>query len=953
MTAAFVHEPTPAGTEFRLVVDGVAVAYERWAVIAPRDLLAGVDTLTRLAAADEAVADADLVLVDHAAIAALSAREAQTLGLPPLTDAVARVETRGIVTQASFGATLQWRHPTGQPIVGAERVGAWLRAGGRHRRLSSALFAIAGAVDAITTAGDDLGARLTAIGRLREVLPAAAQEGIATTAGIVGTVDVVQADAFSLDLVGTGASARLVPILHRAGDVDPLLPPERQAEFGNGQFNQFTDARPVYTLPGRLFVVLTPTLRRCLSEVRRVQSAPFATKKAFLAAPRTFLATALEADADPTVIDAAFVETAAYSDRVIGLGLWKPRVVPWVMDKGTDWFGPDGPAKRRAIPGGLVVGDRRIALSPEEAETLTEQVRTAMARGEPTVRWTPPGEDDITIPSTDATLDALKALGASRATEERERKAAPEPTLSLLILTNEGTVEHQQDFNPRLSVPSRIPDRLRTVPKAHQRDGILWLQQSWLSGRPGVLLADDMGLGKTLQGLAFLAWIREAMEAEAIERGPVLIVAPTGLLSNWMAEHDRHLSPPGLGDILCAFGPALGAIRRTGPDGAPELDRTAIAAADWVLTTYETLRNYDKDFGAVRFAVLMADEAQKVKTPGARTTDALKAMSADFRVALTGTPVENRLADLWCIVDGIHSGWLGDLKAFSARYEAGTDVERLKTLKSLLDQPFGGAPALLLRRMKDDHLPDLPAITTATIEAPLPPIQQAAYDDCIGRLQHQDAPGGVLEALQQLRAISLHPHPDMEGTDEAFIGASARFRIMVDKLDRIAAAGEKALIFVDALDLQSRLSSLLQRRYGLPTPPEIISGEVAGAKRQERVDRFQRQDGGFDAMILSPRAGGVGLTLTAANHVIHLARWWNPAVEDQCNGRAHRIGQVRPVTVHLPIGVLADGRRSFDQNLHALLARKRDLMREALLPSGLDESDQQELFRSTVEAATS
>jgi SNF2 family DNA or RNA helicase len=175
------------------------------------------------------------------------------------------------------------------------------------------------------------------------------------------------------------------------------------------------------------------------------------------------------------------------------------------------------------------------------------------------------------------------------------------------------------------------------------------------------------------------------MQRGDITRAPVLIVAPTGLLANWSAEHARHLSGTGLGDCLGAFGTGLRALRTDGQ----ALDITRIAEADWVLTTYETLRDHSSDFGAVRFAAFISDEAQKVKTPGVRMTDAVKAMEADFRIAMTGTPVENRLADLWCIIDGVRSGFLGDLHSFSRTYEATAGLESLKALKELLDKPSG------------------------------------------------------------------------------------------------------------------------------------------------------------------------------------------------------------------------------------------------------------------------
>jgi SNF2 family DNA or RNA helicase len=604
------------------------------------------------------------------------------------------------------------------------------------------------------------------------------------------------------------------------------------------------------------------------------------------------------------------------------------------------------------LPGGLVIGDRRLDLTPGQAETLRQQVEDALGRGEPATIWTPSGEPPLVVPANEETRRALTELSNQRAAARRSQpnegagnsKGRPE---SLLILTNEGEVEYNQQFVPRAGPGIGLPRVLATTPKPHQRQGIEWLESCWLSGRPGVLLADDMALGKTLQGLAFLAWLREAILEVSVDRAPFLIMAPTGLLANWRAEHDRHLSGSGLGKCVLAYGPGLRDFVRAGADDIPSLDRSRLQSADWILTTYETLRDYDRDFGAVRFSVLLADEAQRVKTPAARVTDAIKGMNANFRIAMTGTPVENRLADLWCIVDGVHSGLLGDLKGFSHRYEREPNLERLASLKSLLDQPYGGKPALLLRRMKEDELPDLPAAESHTTEVSMPLAQSKAYDAVVAEARGANRKGAVLEALQKLRLVALHPEPQMLGTDDEFIAASARLQHCFEVLDSIAQQRERVLIFLDSIEMQSRLAGIIQRRYRLSAPPAIINGDVAGDRRQQRVDRFQAAPDSFDVMILSPRAGGVGLTLTRANHVIHLARWWNPAVEDQCTGRALRIGQTQTVHVHIPIGVLADGRRSFDQNLHDLLERKRRLMHDALLPGGFNEDDQRQLLEAT------
>jgi SNF2 family DNA or RNA helicase len=184
--------------------------------------------------------------------------------------------------------------------------------------------------------------------------------------------------------------------------------------------------------------------------------------------------------------------------------------------------------------------------------------------------------------------------------------------------------------------------------------------------------------------------------------------------------------------------------------------------------------------------------------------------------------------------------------------------------------------------------------------------------------------------------------------DDVFVAASARLALTFRALDEIKLKKERALLFLNDLDMQARLVGLIQRRYRMPIPPMIINGSVAGSDRQSRVDRFQTGPEEFDVMILSPQAGGVGLTLTRANHVIHIARWWNPAVEDQCTGRALRIGQEKTVYIHIPMATLGEGRSSFDENLHALLERKRTLMNDALMPPDATESDLDSLLEASL-----
>jgi len=947
VTSRFIYRAEAAGTEFRLEFAGAALPFDSWALEAPDTALPGIATIQRLIAAGKAIAEDQVALVQHDAVAELSTAEAASLDLPPLAEAVARITTGGLINRPDFRAALQWCRPNGQAIVQPKRTGAWLRIGGREGRLSAPLFAIAESVDALAAAPDDT-ARMQALIRLQEVLPGALANGAASGGGIAASITVLQADAFSLDASGDARDPRIRPILHRAGTAEPLLDGAVQTAFADSLFGGFKDARPLYALPGNVFVFVTPVLRRALQVVREQLAAPASRRRAFLAEPRRFLTEAFEVTDDPTLVDRVedvVVETSAWSDRVLGLGLWTKRPIPWLQKPFTQWFGPEG---ETAEVGGIEIDGQRLPLKPDEADALADSVRAARIRGEASVECRMPDGSTRRIETSEAVEVDLRAVAAAQRPKTPGEPKTPEPERqTLLIKPNLESLDHEDEFVPRASLPTTLPASLRSQLKPHQEEGLEWLMRCWLAGRPGVLLADDMGLGKTLQGLVFLAWLREAIEGGMLPRAPVLIVAPTGLLANWQAEHEIHLRVPGLGRLLPAHGKGLADIRLRDADGVPRLDTARIAAADWVLTTYETLRDHLPEFGEVHFAAVVMDEAQKVKTPAIRITDAAKGVRADFKVAMTGTPVENHLVDLWCIVDTVHSGFLRELKEFSQTY-VGPQVteDRLATLKKRMEAPFGGAPGILLRRLRRDRLPDLPSLHQHEREVLMPPAQVDAYEGIL-TFARQGGGNQMLIALQRLRKACLHPDPDMSGNDAAFIAASARMTECFRILDEVNAKGEAALIFLEERDIQARLATLLQRRYRLLSPPFIISGAVAGPARQTMVDRFQDASG-FGVMVLSPKAGGVGLTLTRANHVIHLSRWWNPAVEDQCTGRALRIGQRREVHVHLPIAVLPEGDSAFDQNLHRLLERKRRLMEQTLAPPEPSEGEAAELFARTV-----
>lgn len=679
--------------------------------------------------------------------------------------------------------------------------------------------------------------------------------------------------------------------------------------------------------------------------MRQVQRGDREQRREFLRNPRAFIRATLGDACADDALEALFVETRDYSERVRDVGLHQPTVVPWVVRPTQPWLPPEH--------FGLMIEGQPLPLTREQIPPLRDRVANAIEAGETVV-----DHEGQQIPATPETLAALDELAtqslvpveSAQPDAEPPDESAPTGRHVLQIELNFEDIGFRRVHHPRKPAPeAAMPAGVKTALKPHQVAGVEWLQGAWRAGCPGVLLADDMGLGKTLQALAFLLWLRDAMRAGQLPQQPILIVAPTGLLRNWEEETTRHLEAPGLGEPLRAHGGGLRALLRS--DGS--LDAERLADAQWILTTYETLRDHQLSFGRVHVAAMVLDEVQKTKTPGTLTTHAVKAMHADFTVAMTGTPIENRLADLWCILDTAEPGRLGDLKSFSARYEKDATPELLRELKISLTAPESGSPAIMLRRMKIDHLTGLPHRHEHMEESIMPPPQAAAYAETVRRAHGKGV--SMLETLHHLRSISLHPEPPDSADADAYIAASARLAACFRFLDQIAQSREKALIFLESLDMQSFLIPVLQRRYGLARPPGLINGTVDGGRRQQRVNEFQAAPPGFDVMLLSPRAGGVGLTLTAANHVIHLSRWWNPAVEDQCTDRIYRIGQSREVHVYYPLAVHPEpllGEHSFDRKLHALLARKRDLGREMLLPPVDADRDASALFQETVGTVT-
>ncbi|MBL7044912.1 MAG: DEAD/DEAH box helicase [Pirellulaceae bacterium] len=465
--------------------------------------------------------------------------------------------------------------------------------------------------------------------------------------------------------------------------------------------------------------------------------------------------------------------------------------------------------------------------------------------------------------------------------------------------------------------PAGAGGQLRATLRPYQETGVGWL--SFMTGLGlGACLADDMGLGKTIQVLALLLTLKR-------HRGhkPSLLVLPASLLANWKSEIQR-------------FAPTL-RMRFVHPSesGKEELARMAENPgkigkdADVVLTTYGMLLRQPW-FLDVAWRIVVLDEAQAIKNPAARQTRTVKRLKSDMRIALTGTPVENRLSDLWSLLDFLCPGLLGTqkrFKEFTKSLEA-RDRDRYAPLRRLV-QPY------ILRRLKTDRrvISDLPEKTEVRAFCGLSKRQAALYTKLVQELTEAlegldgiKRRGLVLAYLMRFKQLCNHPS-QLLGDGQFESADSGKFSRLSEICREIASRQEKTLVFTQFREMTDPLASFLTQIFG--KAGLVLHGGTAVKQRKKRIDAFQR-DGGPPFFVLSLKAGGTGLNLTAASHVIHFDRWWNPAVENQATDRAFRIGQQRNVLVHK---FVCQG--TIEERIDALIEEKTQLAAD-LLEGGTD-----------------
>ena len=656
-------------------------------------------------------------------------------------------------------------------------------------------------------------------------------------------------------------------------------------------------------------------------------------------------------------------DLSGYSARIDAVGVEEPYYSPFIAKKKDDegWF-PDNVFPIVAYTPADASEQVTVPVNAAALQQLKEATEKAVAAGQNAVelRWLPapmPLAEAQQITKTFAEVFADVRKGTFDPERLPPAKLASRKTL--VLLANIDTVDFDEKRREALSIQTPAMQAPRSLNPAypllaHQCDGVARMQHLYGLREKyrvrGLVLGDDMGLGKTLQLLALAISIFER-EPDTL---PMLVVAPVSLLENWQEEADKFF--PGALRVLTAYGENLRPLRvpresideklRTEDGLVKFLQPGWMGNAQLVLTTYETLRDLEFSFALQKWSIMVCDEAQRIKNPAAMVTRAAKKQNASFKIACTGTPVENTLADLWCLFDFVQPGLLGALNDFGRRYRRPIeiderDAEGLARVEELREK----IQPQMLRRTKLEVIDNLPKkiIADNCRRLAMSPTQRNFYARAIEdfRKQRQDPKfltpfKNHLGLLQYLRLVCTDPR--RHGLTIFKPEPLAEYRKIAPKIDwllvqlkAIQAKGEKVIIFCEFRTIQRLLQHYIFEAFGHQA--DIINGDTSASarsadSRQKRIKAFQAQPG-FGTIILSPMAVGFGVNIQGANHVVHYTRTWNPAKEDQASDRAWRIGQTKDVYIYYPV-VAAEDFTTFDVKLDQLLERKRALAGDML-----------------------
>jgi SNF2 family DNA or RNA helicase len=460
-----------------------------------------------------------------------------------------------------------------------------------------------------------------------------------------------------------------------------------------------------------------------------------------------------------------------------------------------------------------------------------------------------------------------------------------------------------------LGLPAvKVPPTFKGTLRGYQRTGVDFLAFASSLGL-GAILADDMGLGKTIQALAWIAWLR----AQDPEFGPVLVVCPASVVHNWQREAER-------------FTPTLAVARLTGAERRATLKREATRAHLWV-TNYALMRRDIEELKTIEFGAVILDEAQNIKNPNTDVTRAARELKAKHRLALTGTPLENRALDLWSILSFASPGFLGSRRQFTARYDPVDAPPAVRRLLAARLRP------VLLRRMKSVVAKELPPRSEERRDCELTPVQKKLYLEQVERARAILSAGmgdakklnedrfQILAILTRMRQIC--DHPALVGAPKG--AASGKFDALWELLEPLLAEGHKVLVFSQFVECLTLIGREMKER-GIPH--HFLTGKTNEKDREAVVQRFT-EDPEASVFLVSLKAGGTGLNLTAASYVVLFDPWWNPAVEAQAIDRTHRIGQTRNVTAYRLLT-----RDTIEEKIWELQQKKATLAKEVLGEEG-------------------
>lgn len=519
--------------------------------------------------------------------------------------------------------------------------------------------------------------------------------------------------------------------------------------------------------------------------------------------------------------------------------------------------------------------------------------------------------DPETLKQISTVIQASREKGFESMTKGEALAAALTGTARIPGVSEAIEVEVAGDFGNALAELKNLPEKPITQPKSfqgqlrpYQLRGLAWLDGLCRLGLGGIL-ADDMGLGKTIEVLAMLLHRQEASPAFG---PPVLLVCPTSLLGNWERE-------------IAKFAPSIPFFVHHGNNREGLSDH--FRPHTIVLTTYGVVRREEEVFASRQWGMVVVDEAQAIKNAGSAQAKAVRKLNAPFKLALTGTPIENRLLELWSIQSFALPGYLGSESIFKERYATPIEKYRDPDAAQELRQRVG---PFILRRVKTDRsiIQDLPEKNEMKVYTQLTREQAQLYQARVDQMEKDllavtgiERRGRILALLTHLKQICNHPSQFLRQTGP-YKGRSGKLERLTDMLEEVLESGEKALVFTQFKEMGDRLQMHLASVLGFEAP--FLHGGTSREKRDEMVRSFQEDVDGSKIMLLSLKAGGVGLNLTAATHVFHFDRWWNPAVEDQATDRSYRIGQTKNVQVHklITMGTL-------EEKIDAMLESKRDL----------------------------